>query len=156
MENKEQLFGVKALDYQPKINALSVLKQILTLQSIKFWIFTYVIAFVFYYLFTTDFIKLNKFIPFLATDMTWMYIINMILFPFSAILLGTLAIKARGQVYRLLYPSIQITYVNQHFFVAIILGILTIILYIIVWRFSFVIGIIGIIITVNDALKLLK
>lgn len=139
---KEQLFGIKATDYTPNLHVLSLLKQIFTLQSIKFWIVTYIISFIFYYFFKTNIIFIDIF--------------NIILFPFSVILLGTIAISFRGQLYRLLYPSIRTIYVNQHFLIAIMIGILKLILYIAVWKYTFILGIVGFIIRINEAIKLLK
>lgn len=95
MENKEQLFGTKAIEYtDSKFNFLSVVKRIFTLQNVKFWLITYLVSLIIYQFF-------NFRVELLAA-------FNFVLFPFAVIFIGSIAnhfILSIPRIYRLLYPT---------------------------------------------------
>lgn len=145
LENKEQLFGTKAIDYRgSQFYLLSMVTRIFTLQNIKFWLLTYVVSVVIFQLFG------------------WRRIdfINIILFPFSVILIGSIAnlfVPSMPQLYRLLYPSsYKVLFLNLSKVWAVIMIIIKLIIYVIVWRYTFILGIVGLMITINNARKLIK
>ncbi|HLR75539.1 MAG TPA: hypothetical protein VK077_09710 [Virgibacillus sp.] len=143
VENKERLFGIKAVDARGKS---SLFKSFFRIQTWKFWLMTYAFAIVVFYIFN-------------ITYYDFVFIVNVILFPFSAMFIGKVAnfFKPSSQiVYGLLYPSHKkhLHSNNQLFnlvFILIKIGV-----FIVIWRYSFIIGIIGLIIVMNDVKNLSK
>lgn len=146
MGNKEQLFGTKATGYiESDINFLSVVKRVFTLQNIKFWLIVYLVSLIIY-----QFFRLKS--GFISS-------INLILFPFSVILVGSLAnqfILSMPQIYRLLYPTYRNLSNRQNMIVLVITNIIKFLIYVIVWNYTFIVGIVGLVVTMNNARKLTK
>ncbi|MDQ0300431.1 putative neutral ceramidase superfamily lipid hydrolase [Salibacterium salarium] len=144
MENKEQLFGTKAVDSEFKF--LSVVKNFFTLQNVKFWLLTYLVSFIIFEFFSSHIILINS--------------VNFILFPFTVIIVGTVAnqfVLSISLVYRLMYPTYKHSLSNnQNKVMLIITNIIKFFIYIVLWRYTFILGIAGLIITINNARTLDK
>lgn len=146
MENKEQLFGTKAIEYtDSKFNFLSVVKRIFTLQNVKFWLITYLVSLIIYQFF-------NFRVELLAA-------FNFVLFPFAVIFIGSIAnhfILSIPRIYRLLYPTYKNLSTFQNTVVLVITNIIKFFIYVIVWNYAFIVGIVGLVVTSNNARELTK
>lgn len=145
MENKEQLFGTKA---RIAVGGTHVLKSFFNLQPVKFWIITYFVSFGIYQLFNEVF--------YLSTNILK---INMIFFPFSVIIAGRIANISYLYVpwiYKLLYPSYKVSSNSSNLLKKLIVLVIKFYIYLFIWHFSFIIGTIGLIITMIDLQKLSK
>lgn len=146
MENKEQLFGTKAIEYtDSKFNFLSVVKRIFTLQNVKFWLITYLVSLIIYQFF-------NFRVELLAA-------FNFVLFPFAVIFIGSIAnhfILSIPRIYRLLYPTYKNLSTFQNKVVLVITNIIKFFIYVIVWNYAFIVGIVGLVVTSNNARELTK
>jgi hypothetical protein len=147
LENREKLFGTKATDYKGSdVKLSSILKKIFTIQPVKFWLITYSVSLIIQY--------------FLGSNVLVINIINTVLFPFSIILLGSMAISighSNSFLFRLLYPSaFKVLFVDSSKLAGVLMVIIKLILFYIVWRFTFILGIIGFLLTVSHARNLLK
>lgn len=146
MENKELLFGTKAVDPYKQQNQFQLLVgKIFTMQSIKFWLLAYLYAVGCFYLFGTSF--------------TVLAIINTVLFPFSIILIGYVArlfMQAIPFIYRLLYPQYKPLFNFYNKLVAVLMIVIKVAIYVYVWQYSFVIGILGLVLVIIYANKLVK
>lgn len=141
MEEQDSLYGISA---SARGNALTLGKKTLTLQSIKFWVLTYLFS-VIVFQFLKSYIPLADYL-------------NLILFPFSVMLVGDIAIRFINSfplLYNLLYPTVKIKYGTQSTIKLLLISILKIVIYIIVWKYTFVLGIIGLIYKVNDTRKMI-
>ena len=147
MEINRQLFGTKATEYiDSQFNFLSVVKRIFTLQNVKFWLLTYLVSLIIFQFF-------RSYIPLIDS-------INFVLFPFTVIVVGTIAnqfILSMPLIYKLLYPTYKQNLSNHHNKIMLVItNIIKFIIYVIVWRYTFILGIIGMIVTINNARKLTK
>jgi len=144
LENKEQLFGTKVVGSE--FNYLSVVKKILALQHVKFWLLTYLVSFFIFQFFRSYIIFVDS--------------INLILFPFAVIIVGIIANKfmlSIPVIYKLLYPTWKNNLSNhQNKVMFIITNIIKFVIYVIVWRYTFILGVVGLIITINNARTLAK
>src|SRR5699024_9438072 len=140
-----QLFGTQvAKSGRSQVNLFSMVKRALTLQDVQFWLICYVISFLMYQLFSIHLAHIN--------------IINLILFPFSVILIGNIVnqlFSGTPLLLQLFYPSYK-NLSNSNVLVYIILGFVKLWIYINVWRYSFIIGLVGLIFTLHYARKLIK
>lgn len=146
MENKELMFGTEAIDpHQQQNHLLLVVGKVFTMQKLTFWLLAYAFALGCIYLFGGLFIPLA--------------IINTILFPFSIILVGHFArlfMQSIPILYRLLYPQYKPLFNFYSNLVAILLIVIKIVIYLYVWKYSFVLGILGLALVIFYANKLAK
>jgi len=140
------LFGTKAVDpHQQQNHFLLVVGKVFTMQKVMFWLLAYVFAVGCFYLFGGSFIPLA--------------IINTILFPFSVILIGYIArlfSQSAPFIFRLLYPNYKPLFNFYSKLVAVLLIIIKTIIYMFVWQYSFVVGILGLALMIFYANKLAK
>lgn len=159
--DKNELFGVTATNITNKqLSKFTFANNLLMIQSIKFWLITYAISFVVYYVsgVNTDFI--TTYIPLSSVVYSSFFLIlNLLLFPFSVLLFGRFGSSlTRFPIffYVLIFPSAKIrTYIDGSF-KRLIIGLLKLILFYFVWLHSYILGIIGIIILLIDAKNLSK
>lgn len=141
MDKKEPLYGVSA-GAEGKL--LLIGKNTITLQPILFWVLSYVVSVVIFLFF-------KSYIPLLN-------ILNVVLFPFAVMLIGDIAIKFTFSfplLYGLLYPTYK-DYVNSHnTFIRILIIVLKIGIYIVVWRYTFILGVIGLMIKISHTQKMI-
>ncbi|WP_222119469.1 hypothetical protein [Siminovitchia fortis] len=149
MESKEHLFGTKAAGVSGRnLSYQTVIKNTMRLQPIKFWAFTYIVAFLIY-----QFISPTFYLPFFVN------IVNLILFPFSAMLMGKLAnffYPSFSFIRAILYPSYKTNPDSSNIFAAVFVLVVKLIIYIMIWHYTFIIGILGLIIAINDVKNLSK
>lgn len=148
MESKEQLFGIKSTEYiDSELNFLSVMKNIFTSQNVMFWLLTYGISIILHQFFMpSGIIRITA-------------LTNVILFPFAVIFIGSIAnrfIFSVPLIYGLTYPTYK-NIINQENKLMLIIGVLVkCTIYIIVWRYAFILGIIGLVLTIKHARKFTK
>ncbi len=143
MEHHEQLFGTKAI--RKKGVFFVFLKRFLTLQTFTFWVFTYLVSIAIFYFFSMN-------LPFID-------IMNLIFFPFSLILLGSIGNRFYFSVpflHTILYPSLHKKHYPNNGLAKIILYIVKVILFYFVWFYSFFIGIIGLLLSIHHTRILVK
>lgn len=141
--NKDSLFGTKAVSGTEK---QVVAKNALRLQPILFWVFTYVFAILVYQL-------ISHSLPLFVS------VINIVLFPFAAILLGKLADLLRTPVpflSALLYPSYKTHLNSSHFIFKAVITVIKLFIYIVLWQYAFIFGTVGLILAVIDVKNLSK
>ncbi|MFK3936807.1 hypothetical protein ACI2JA_04750 [Alkalihalobacillus sp. NPDC078783] len=141
MERTEQWFGTKSV--HSKSTIFSVLKNFVTLQSIKFWVLAYVFSMIVDLFFGSNSILIDS--------------VNLVLFPFAVILIGTVAnqfIMSARFVYILLYPTYKNLTNSQSIMFILVVNVLKFIFFIIVWKYTFVLGVIGLILSIYNAQKM--
>lgn len=144
--SKEQLFGLKASGTIKKRS--SAIKNFFRLQSWKFWLITYLFAFIIFYFSTITYNY--EFI---------IHVANVFFFPFSVLLFGKVAnfLKASSPMaYVLLYPSHKKHLNSVRRIYNLIFFLIKVVIFIVVWHYSFIIGIIGLILTISDVKNLTK
>lgn len=118
-------------------------------QSIKFWIYSYLFSY-FVYWFNNTYYYRGSLKLFSLNG------INLILFPFAIIVLGELSVqffKKDTFLYNLFYPSIN-KISSFGILTMILFFILKLSLYRIVWSFSFIIGIVGVLLNIYYSKKI--
>lgn len=140
------MFGTEAIDPNKTQNQFFLLiHKIITMQSVKFWLFAYVFAVGCYY--------------FVNLPITVLAMVNTLLFPFAAILVGYFArlfMQYVPLLYRLLSPSYKPLFNFYSTFIAFVLIIIKLFIYSFIWYFSFVIGLFGLGLVIYYANKLVK
>ncbi|MEK4566886.1 hypothetical protein MKX54_19590 [Alkalihalobacillus sp. FSL R5-0424] len=141
MESTEQWFGTNSV--HSKSTIFSVLKNFVTLQPIKFWVLSYVLSMIIELFFGSNSILIDS--------------VNLILFPFAVILIGTLAnqfIMSARFFYILLYPTYRNLTNSQSIMFLLVVNVLKFIFFIIVWKYTFVLGVIGLVLSIYNAKKM--
>lgn len=141
LERAEQWFGINSV--HSKSTIFSVLKNFCILQPIKFWVLSYVLSMIIESFFGSNSILIDS--------------INLILFPFAVILIGTLAnqfITSARFLYILLYPTYRNLTNSQSIMFLLVVNVLKLIFFIIVWKYTFVLGVIGLVLSIYNAKKM--
>lgn len=160
-KDKSDLFGVSTTNItNRKLDKFTFLKSLLRIQSFKFWLIAYLLSFIVYYFAEyhvevyTEHINLTlmEFSPFIL-------LLNFILFPFSIILLGKIGskmIQLPKFIYVLFFPTVKISkYINSPVLI-FFLFVLKLVLFYLLWTYSYIVGIIGLILMLIDAKNLSK
>lgn len=146
LENKELLFGTRAMDAGKQQNKfLLFMRKMFTMQRVTFWIITYAFAIGCFYLFGESFMLIAA--------------VNTLLFPFAVILVGYFARLFSPSVpfiFRVLYPDYTYLYQAYSTLVFIVLMIVKTIIYMFLWGYSFALGLLGLVLTIFYASKLVK
>jgi len=149
IENKEQLFGTKAIISGEDTSSFSVLlKTFLKLQPIKFWVIAFIVSFLINHFFT-----FGLYLPYFFNK------VNIFLFPFAVMLVGKISILGYPtipMIRELLYPSYKVNLESSHLIITVITLLIKSIIYIIVWNYTFIIGVLGLIMALDDVKKLSK
>src|SRR5699024_5031502 len=134
LQNKEVLFGAKAIDSNTQQNkVVLVIRKLFTLQRVTFWLITYAFALGCFYLFGESFMLIAA--------------VNTLLLPFAAILVGYFARLFSPSVpfiFRVLYPDYTYLYHAYSTLVFIVLVIFKTIIFILFWIVSFVMTFYGV------------
>lgn len=142
LENKDVLFGVSAVRDNSASPIVSSLKQFVRLQPLKFWMYSYVISIIVYFLLSKS-----------LQAPVFFYYINVLLFPFSVMLVGKVAnffYFSAPWMHALLYPSFRTASGLSSSILKGIMLIIKIIIYVMVWNYTFFVGIIGLLVAMSD------
>lgn len=161
-ENENAVFyGVQTTELSDrKLEKFTFLKNLSRIQPLKFWIVAYILSFVVYILadallqlymqyIGVELIKFNKAI----------LLINTLFFPLTIILfskIGSKMEKLSKALYVLVFPSAKVREHLKNPLFILIVFILKLILFYLLWLHSYIVGIIGLLLMLNDIKKLSK
>lgn len=142
------LFGTLVQeDIRRKHSQFSFFKSFQRIQSVRFWLIAYLVS-AFYYFFIFS----NTGLPAMIGEL------NFIIFPFSVYIVGKITNRLRDYsngIGIILHPSFQIQ-VYFNLLLAAIFYLLKYFFYLVVWAYSYALGIIGIIFFIRDVKNLSK